>query len=228
VVAIANAFDPVGAGRPAETPVAAAPPAGGARPPAPPPAAAAAANAASAVAVAPGTFATAAAAIEGCRAVTVAGAAARIVSNDPRAGLAVLAVEGSSAPPIPLAAGAPAAGEALVFAGLAGGVLSVAPATAETGPSGALEPSLPMQAGLAGGALLDRRGRLVGVVLGPGRVRTAALGGVFPPVPQRVAGADALATIPGARRAMDEGRAVPVADVVAGARSALAPVACQR
>ncbi|WP_462120273.1 S1 family peptidase [Methylorubrum extorquens] len=124
-----------------------------------------------------GRVLTAASALESCAAPRIGGAAARIERRDAAGSLALLSAEGlaSGAPP-PLRAEPVSEGEALLVLGAqAKGRPSVAPATAAVEGVYA-----PLQPGAGGAPVLDRSGRLVGLVA---RFPTAPrlIAGVMPP-----------------------------------------------
>jgi hypothetical protein len=215
-VAIANAFEP-GQGRaqqPTRPPVAAREPV--VEPPAGPDA--------TAIVLSGGRAVTPAAAVQGCRAVLAGGRAVRVEREVD--GLAVLAIGGDAAG-LALAAGRPEADAPLVFLGVGPDGVAFAPTTASRDPDGSLSAVLPLAAGQTGGALLDRSGGLVAVVLGPRRVRTVAIGGVVPAQPQRLVEASALAAVVGGAAA-PSGAPRATADIVLAARGAVLPVSCRR
>ncbi|MGY2051996.1 peptidoglycan-binding domain-containing protein [Methylobacterium sp. JK268] len=181
VIAVANSFTPF----PAEAaPVAAA------RAPEPPPAPQAlpAGPAATGLVLGPKRVVTAAAALSACSAPTIAGAPARVLRQE--GGLTLLEPERPfprSAPLPPLAPAAPAAGADVVVlaAGHEGGP-DAAPGAA--GEGGVLAP---LQPGAAGAPVLDRAGRLVGLVARmPAGARLVA--GLMPPMTHPLIGSDAL------------------------------------
>lgn len=120
---------------------------------------------------------TAASALESCAAPRIDGAVARIERRDASGSLALLSTEGlpgGSAPP--LRTEPVGEGEVLLVLGAqAKGAPSVAPASA-----GAEGVYAPLQPGAAGAPVLDRSGRLVGLVA---RFPTALrlIAGVMPP-----------------------------------------------
>ncbi|MCJ2141009.1 serine protease [Methylobacterium sp. E-066] len=186
VIAVANAFTPFPAAADAAPPkVAASALAGSAAAP-PPTTTATPAGAGTGLVIAPGRVLTAAAVLEGCPAPRIGQATARVLATDP-AGLALLEAAGIPAPVrMPVRADPPAADEALIaLAPGADGVLA-APATAVTG--GVIAP---LQPGSAGAPVLDRSGRLVGLVAR------------YPAAPRRVAG-----IVPPARTALVPAHAV--------------------
>jgi hypothetical protein len=168
VIAVANAFDPFPAG--------AAPAAAPAAGPATVPAALAAPRvAATGLTVAPGRVLTASSALEGCAEPRVGGTAARVLATDP-SGLALLEVTGGPAPALPPPRAEPTApGEGLIAVAAGADGVSVAP-----GGAGAGSLTAPLQPGAAGAPVLDRSGRLAGLVARyPAAPRLVA--GVAPP-----------------------------------------------
>ncbi|KQO85003.1 MAG: trypsin-like peptidase domain-containing protein [Methylobacteriaceae bacterium] len=198
VIAVANNFSPFPEDAPAPTaPTAATGPAprtsasGLAAAPAAPPlpgVQAEARPAATGLLLGGGRVLTAASALESCAAPRIGGAAARIERRDAAGSLALLSAEGlaGGAPP-PLRAEAVSEGEALLVLGAqAKGRPSVAPASAADEGVYA-----PLQPGAAGAPVLDRSGRLVGLVAR------------FPTAPRLIAG-----VMPPARYAVVPGKAV--------------------
>ncbi|MFD6318654.1 trypsin-like peptidase domain-containing protein [Methylorubrum populi] len=189
VIAVANTFTPFPEATPAPAPPAASaasgpaprPPASGmAAAPALPPlpgATAEARPAATGLRLGGGRVLTAASALESCAAPRIDGAVARIERRDASGSLALLSAEGlpGGSPP-PLRTEPVGEGEALLVLGAqAKGAPSVAPASA-----GAEGVYAPLQPGAAGAPVLDRSGRLVGLVA---RFPTALrlIAGVMPP-----------------------------------------------
>lgn len=215
VVAVANSFEPAAA-TPAATPVVATPQA---PPRFPEPTAA---NVATAVVVAPNVALAPTQPLETCRSLTLGTRTARITGRDQASGLATLALEAASTA-LPLADQVPAVDAPLLFLAHGPGGLLATPASVSA--DGIV---LPVQAGQSGGALLDRRGRLVGVVLGPGRIRTVSVGGIATAVPQRVVTADALARLVSAAPTPASGTALTPAELVARVSGAILPVGCGR
>lgn len=223
-VAIANAFD--AGGTPAAMPpgpsVAATPPQ---RPADPPPAPVAQGPSATAVLVGPGLAVVPASAIQGCRTLTVAGRPSRVTGSDAGSGLALLTVE-STATPARMTDESPAEGQSLLFLAQGAGGVQVAPTSAVL-IAGQLEPAIPVQQGQTGGVLADRSGRVVGIVVGPGRVRTVAVGGVATPAPQRVAaGAEVLRAT--GRAPAGAAQPMSTVDIALALSPALMPVVCAR
>lgn len=188
VIAVANAFEPFPAAGASAPPK---PAASGlsAAPAAPPPRAltSTAEGAGTGLVVAPGRVLTASAVLEGCAAPRIGPSSARVLATDP-AGLALLEASGIPAPArLSVRADAPAADEALIAlaAGPDGG--SAAPANAVTG--GVIAP---LQPGAGGAPVLDRSGRLVGLVA---RYPTAPLrvAGIVPPARLALVPAQAVA-----------------------------------
>ena len=168
VIAVANAFDPFPAAPPAETRPAGPTPAAG------PPAIPAPVAPGTGLSVAPGRVLTASAALEGCSP-RVGTAAARVLATDP-AGLALLEAPGAPAPVLPPVRTEPAAAEAGLIA-LAAGPDGVSAAPGEGVAGGVIAP---LQPGAAGAPVLDRAGRLAGLVARyPSAPRLVA--GVVPP-----------------------------------------------
>lgn len=172
VIAVANAFEPF----PAAVAVAPAKPAAGV-----PSATAAplplrgpaelAEGAGTGLAVAPGRVLIASAVLEGCAAPRIGQTPVRVLATDP-SGLALLEASGAPAPARVVVRPDPLAAEETLIA-LAPGAdgVQAAPATAVTG--GVI---VPLQPGGAGAPVLDRSGRLVGLVAR------------YPAAPRRVAG----------------------------------------
>nr|WP_147025225.1 trypsin-like peptidase domain-containing protein [Methylobacterium oxalidis] len=133
----------------------------------------AAAPAATGLIVAPGRVLTASAPLEGCASPRVGTAAARLARSDPARGLALLeagALPGANLPP---ARAQPAGSEdALAVIGAGAGGTTLAPGTGSA--SGGVV--APLQPGAAGAPVLDRAGRLAGLVAR------------FPAAPRMVAG----------------------------------------
>lgn len=124
-----------------------------------------------------GRVLTAASALENCPTPRIGGRPARSEDRDPAGAVLLLKVEGLGGGAMPaLRTEAPGADEALlVLAAEAGGGRSVAPGTA--GPGGVFAP---LQPGAGGAPVLDRAGRLVGLVArAPAAPRLIA--GVMPP-----------------------------------------------
>ncbi|MGX5737035.1 serine protease [Bosea thiooxidans] len=121
-----------------------------------------------ALAVSPTVALSAAAAIDGCRSLSVAGRPAKLRLKDDASGLVLLDLEGRAAgnPPA-LRTGAPGADEALVlvaFGDDAGKRAAVAlpGQSVQAGAKPAV--SAPLQPGQAGAPAFDRQGRLVGLI----------------------------------------------------------------
>lgn len=143
--------------------------------------------AATGLAVAPGRVLTAASALEAC-APRIGAAQARVLASDPALGLALIEAAGLPAPVLPPPRETPtAADEALtVLAASAEGSV-VAPGTAQA--AGLLAP---LQPGAAGAPVLDRAGRLAGIVARyPGAPRLVA--GIVPPASQPLVPGEAVA-----------------------------------
>ena len=186
VIAAANSFAPF----PADAPIAVGPRPADAAPAAAPASAAPASVAATALVVAPRRVVTAAAALGACASPLVGGVAARLIRQE--AGLALLeAGPAARAGAIAAAPGAPD-GEVVVVAASREGGASVT--TGSTGPGGI---AAPLQPGAAGAPVLDRAGRLVGLVARmPAQPRLVA--GVMPPMTHPLAGIEALRGLLGA------------------------------
>lgn len=186
VIAVANAFEPFPtAAAPGPAKVAADPPPGAAA--AVPPTSAAGAEAGTGLAIAPGRVLTAASVLEGCPAPRVGTAPARLIATDP-AGLALLEAAGIPAPTrVPVRTDALAAEEVLIALAPGSDGILAAPATAVAG--GVIAP---LQPGSAGAPVLDRSGRLVGLVARyPAAVRRVA--GIVPPARLALVPAQAVA-----------------------------------
>ncbi|WP_298954557.1 peptidoglycan-binding protein [uncultured Methylobacterium sp.] len=184
MIAVANSFVPFPAEAPPVAAAATVAPAP-ARPAAPPPPAPEPAGAVTTgLVVAPGRIVT----VGACPAPQVAGAPARLVRQDPAGGLALIEAGVTATGPLVAAPGLPDPDAALVVvaAGREGGP-AVAPGLA--GPGGSV--AAPLQPGAAGAPVLDRSGRLLGLVARlPARPRLIA--GVMPPTSHAVIGLDAL------------------------------------
>ncbi|APX83317.1 serine protease [Methylorubrum extorquens] len=201
VIAVANNFSPFPEDAPAPTapttatgPTPRTPASGLAAAPAAPPlpgVQAEARPAATGLLLGGGRVLTAASALESCAAPRIGGAAARIERRDAAGSLALLSAEGlagGAPPPPPLRAEAVSEGEALLVLGAqAKGRPSVAPASAAVEGVYA-----PLQPGAAGAPVLDRSGRLVGLVA---RFPTAPrlIAGVMPPTRYAVVPGKAVA-----------------------------------
>ena len=172
VIAVANSFVPFpepapGAGPSVEV----------ARPP-PTPANASPAARATGLAVSPGLVLTSAAALEGCRMPRVGGGPARPGARDVGGALLLLGIDGASGVRAAIPAirtGPPGPDESVAVLGADATGASLAPGM--TGPGGL---TAPLQPGGGGAPVLDRSGRLVGLVArmpaSPGLVS-----GVLPP-----------------------------------------------
>ncbi|TNC14383.1 serine protease [Methylobacterium terricola] len=119
------------------------------------------------------------------------GAPARILRRDEASGLALL--DAATPPGIPpVLAPAPSPGEAVLVLAVGADGPSVTPG--DLAPGGVLAP---LQPGAAGAPILDRSGRLVGLVARlPAKPRLVA--GVLPPLIHPLVGADALRAVLGA------------------------------
>ncbi|ACB79556.1 Peptidoglycan-binding domain 1 protein [Methylorubrum populi BJ001] len=241
VIAVANTFTPF----PDATPAAAAPaapataansaprpPASGmAAAPALPPLPGATAEvrpAATGLRLGGGRVLTAASALESCAAPRIDGAVARIERRDASGSLALLSAEGlpgGSAPP--LRTEPVGEGEALLVLGAqAKGAPSVAPASAGAGGVYA-----PLQPGAAGAPVLDRSGRLVGLVA---RFPTAPrlIAGVMPPTRYALVPGQAVAAFlaeAGLPAGADRGKAATtLGGAAASALGAVVAITCAR
>jgi hypothetical protein len=226
VIAIANSFvpfpDAVAAPVAAVTPAAPAlAPSPAARPPA-----ATVRIAGTGLVVAPNRVLTAVSVLEGC-APRIGGAAARLVRGDPASGLALLEASGLPAP-VPLAVRAePVASEETLVV-LAAGAEGVAVAPGTAGPGGLVAP---LQPGAAGAPVLDRAGRLAGLVARyPAAPRLVA--GVVPPLAVPLAAGAQLRNFLGengvALRDTAVGGAASLGAVAGPIRPAVVAVTCAR
>ncbi|GJE15656.1 serine protease [Methylobacterium marchantiae] len=190
VIAIANSFVPFpDAAEAAPAQVAARSEPGSAKPASSPPAGAVslpgrgAAPIAIGLVVAPGRVLSSASALETCATPRIAGMAARPVKSDAGRGLALLEVAGLKARASGLTArdSALAPGDAVVVLGAdAGGGIAVSSGQSGAGPAGETLYA-PLQPGSSGAVVLDREGRLAGLVaLYPLAPRLVA--GVAPPM----------------------------------------------
>ncbi|MGT2479895.1 trypsin-like peptidase domain-containing protein [Methylobacterium oryzae CBMB20] len=173
MIAVANAFDPFPAPAPPPMTEAAAP---AARAPVSQPPALPAPAAGTGLAVAPGRVLTAASVLEGCAAPRIGGAPARILASDP-SGLALLEAPAAPAPVRPPPRTEPVTdADGLIALAPGGEDVSAAPVSAVSeGVVG------PLQPGSAGAPVLDRSGRIIGLVARyPTRPRLVA--GVVPPL----------------------------------------------
>jgi hypothetical protein len=181
VIAIAASFEAQPGAAPQPTSLASAQP-GPARLGAPEP------KRVSAVEVAPGKFVTAAAGIASCKSLT-AGASTPPVRVEKQAnGLAVLAFSRPNAAPLTLA---PAGGEAILLQHDQSGAMVAASALLVEGRAEA-----PLQLGGAGAALVDRGGRLVGLMIDEPR-KNFQVAGIIPVALYRFADMKALGEIAG-------------------------------
>lgn len=183
VIAIAASFEAQPGTAPQQTSIASAlnvP--GPARPAAPEP------KKVNAVEVASGRFVTSAAAIASCKALN-AGSPAQTARIEKQAnGLAVLAFSRPNTAPLTLA---PAGGEAILLQHDQAGALLAASALLAEGRA-----EVPLQLGGAGAALVDRGGRLVGLVIDEPR-RNFQVAGIIPVALYRFADMKALAEVAG-------------------------------
>ncbi|MCJ2135653.1 serine protease [Methylobacterium sp. J-026] len=180
VIAVANAFAPFpeAAAVPTDPGAATARPAP-ARPEAGPAPAQEVSSAGAGLTVAPGRVLTAAAVLEGCAAPRIGGAPARTLAADP-AGLALLDAPGAPAPLRPAGRVEPV--------GTEDGLIALAPGPdgigAAPGSAAGGDVIAALQPGSAGAPVLDRSGRLVGLVAR------------YPAAPRRVAGIVPPARLP--------------------------------
>ncbi|MEA1834512.1 serine protease [Methylobacterium durans] len=226
VIAIANAFLPFPEAAPA---VAAAP-----VPPPPvlvreaPPAAATPSIAATGLAIAPGRVLTASAALEGCAAPRIGGAAARVLRSDPARGLALLEAPSAPGSVLPSPRPDPAGpDDALGVIGAGAGGTTLAPGTGS--PAGGVV--APLQPGAAGAPAIDRAGRLAGIVARfPAAPRLVA--GVAPPMSYPLIAGPAVAAFlaeTGLRPAAgQDGAAASLGQAAAPVASAIVAITCPR
>ncbi|BAU90030.1 peptidoglycan binding domain-containing protein [Methylorubrum populi] len=224
VIAVANNFTPF----PEATPAASAPaaPTTAASPtphaPAAPPSPGAQAEvrpAGTGLLLGGGRVLTAASTLEACAVPRVAGAAARIERRDAAGSLALLSAEGLAGAPPPLRTEAVSEGEALLVLGAqAKGRPSVAPAAAAVDGVYA-----PLQPGAAGAPVLDRSGRLVGLVARfPAAPRLIA--GVMPPTRYSIVPGKVVAAFLGESGVPAATGAPPAKDAATTLGGAAAPV----
>lgn len=223
VIAVANNFTPF----PEEAPAAAAgptqrapAPAMAVAPAAPPSGAQAEARpAGTGLLLGGGRALTVASVLEACAAPRVAGAAARIERRDAAGSLVLLSAEGLAGAPPPLRTEAVSEGEALLVLGAqANGRPSVAPAAAVVEGVYA-----PLQPGAAGAPVLDRSGRLVGLVARfPAAPRLVA--GVMPPTRYGIVPGKAVAVFLGESGVPGKTGALPAKDAATTLGGAAAPV----
>ena len=149
-----------------------------------------------ALVLAGGRYLTATKALDGCKTLMISGKPAQLVASDPALGLTLLA--GAPGP----AAAAPdlrgediASGEAFVAFGFDGSrpqrKLSVAPGSARLSAGRAPTLSVALQAGSAGSLVLDRSGRLAGLVIDTPPLNKQ-IAGTIPLMPYAVAPAATL------------------------------------
>jgi hypothetical protein len=183
VIAIATSFEAQPGAAPQQTSTASASNVPGpARPPAPE------TKKVNAVEIASGKFVTSAAGIASCKALN-AGSPARTARVEKQAsGVAVLTFSRPNAAPLTLA---PAGGEAILLQHDQTGTLLAASAQLVEGRA-----EVPLQSGGAGAALVDRGGRLVGLVIDEPR-RNFQVAGVIPVALYRFADMKALLDVAG-------------------------------
>ncbi|GEO98813.1 hypothetical protein MHA02_12010 [Methylobacterium haplocladii] len=228
VIAVANSFSPFpnAAPAPEATPSATLSP-GGARPGAgapapfaPPPLPGSVARpVATGLALGNGRVLTAAAALETCPSPLIGGAPARLTLRDPTGALALLegGQHAQGAQPPAIRVEAPASGEALVVLGAEAKGAAVAPGTAGAGSVFA-----PLQPGAGGAPVLDRSGRLVGLVARfPATPRLIA--GVMPPTSHALVPAGTIAAFL-AQAGVAPGELAPAHPQGASLGAAAAPV----
>lgn len=184
VIAIATSFESEPGRNPQPSAVASVLPGiGSARPSAPEP------KRVSAVEIAPGKFITASAAIASCKALHAGQPAQAARIEKQASGLAVLAYAQPDAGPLMFA---PVGSEAVLLQRDNTGALLTAAAILAEGRA-----QMPLQAGGAGAALVDRGGRLVGLVIEEPRTKIQ-VAGVVPATLYRFADAKAIADAAGA------------------------------
>ncbi|MGX5773578.1 serine protease [Methylorubrum zatmanii] len=239
VIAIANSFVPFPDEAPKEAPKEAAvaapkPGPGLAGSPALPPLSgppAVARAAATGLKLGNGRVLTVASALEACAAPRVGGAPAKIERRDAAGSLVLLRAEGlPSGGSVPsLRAEAPAPGDRLLVLGAqARGAASVAPGTAGEGGVFA-----PLQPGAGGAAVLDRSGRLAGLISRfPAAPRLVA--GVMPPTSYAIVPAKAVAAflaesgVPAPAAATEPAVAATLGEASAPHLGAIVPITCER
>ena len=199
VIAIANTFEPLrqqgGASTPAQPPRT---PAGAAPPVALSPVAPGAQieKGATALILAGGKYLTAAKALDGCKTPSIGGKPAQIAASDPALGLVLLAGAPGAVPvALDLRSDPVAAGEALVAFGFDGTrpqrKLAVAPGPARLSAGRAPTLAVALQAGAAGSLVLDRGGKVAGLVIDTPPLNRQ-IAGTIPLMPYAFAPADAL------------------------------------
>jgi hypothetical protein len=171
---------------------------------------------------------TAQAAVAGCKAVRVAARAARLRASDEANRLALLEVPGLGAAPIGGLRSEPAgSGEAVLLIGFGAG--GGRPALALPGEIAGEAVSAPLQPGGAGSPVLDRRGRLAGLVTGEAPEQ-ALIAGVAPLRSHRMASAAALKAMLDKAdvrlAAREAGADLSTGAIVAEAGEAVVPLSC--
>ncbi|WP_333826138.1 peptidoglycan-binding domain-containing protein [Pinisolibacter sp.] len=227
VIATAGRFEPFpGAAAPTTTtpatPTPATPTPEAAKPAAPPSVAATA----SGLVVAPGKVLTAAAAVGGCRSLTVAGKSATVATTD-AGGVATLSVTGGTAGSIRLST-ATKGDATTVASGESGGAAAVVAVPGEV-KGGRLVAAL--QRGSQGAPVLDATGALVGLVMGrPDEARAVA--GLIPPAGYDLTTSAALsAAVTAAGATIDpatSGEPTTTGRLVAGWAGRIVAVECRR
>jgi peptidoglycan hydrolase-like protein with peptidoglycan-binding domain len=207
--------------KPADT--VAVPPAKPAEPPAP----ATTGFAATGLLVAPGRAVVVAAAVDGCRALTVSGKPATVAGLDDARSLALLSwADAAAVAPIRLAEMLPRPGapETVIARGLSGTTASAGIST-ETGVRVAL------QRGGLSAPVIDANGRLVGLVANPPD-ETRAFAGVVPATDYRLVPGAALAAFVGKAgggiATSGDGTPLTSAAAVAALGDRIVPVVCER
>ncbi|MBK3395946.1 MULTISPECIES: peptidoglycan-binding domain-containing protein [Methylobacterium] len=194
VIAIANSFVPFPgeSAPPPPRPMAATAPDPGAKGPAPAGLAAPVAGPVAATGIVVGPRRVVAVLPAACSAPRIAGEPARILRRDEAAGLVLLEGQAPAGAALALAAAPPRPEEAVVV--VAAGAEGPTVTTGEIAAGGVLAP---LQPGAAGAPVLDRAGRLLGLVARlPAQPRLVA--GIVPPLTHPLVGAAALKALLGA------------------------------
>jgi hypothetical protein len=217
VVAIANAFEPFPDAAPAVDP---APPRIAAGTPAAP--VATAANLATGLVVAPRRVL--AAAVEPCAAPRVGGVTARVLKRDTAAGWMLLEIAAGTARPLATVALPPDGALLALASGPGGAVVAVSGERAGAGLSA------PLQPGASGAPVLDRSGRLVGLVK-PMTSAPRLVAGVAIPQSHPLVAGEALAAAlaeAGATPAGEAGAERSAGEIAAALGPAVVGVECGR